>query len=269
MAETLPELPDNPQRLGRHVNHDPRSLQYPFSARPEAAAPVVAKEWQRQSPVFDQGNLGSCTGNAGEGWEATDNAVRVGMAKKVEPDAVQLYSDATKIDPYQGTYPPTDTGSDGLSIAKVLKTRGVIDQYTHGLSINDLKTAIQTTPVMLGIPWYQGMFNPDARGVVSISGNVAGGHEILCVGYDADGSLGYPAPFKFTNSWGMGWGVAGYFFMTEATVTRLLSEQGDVTVLHAVGGSPPIPPQPKPVPPKPTAAVIKWLEELLAWVKSL
>lgn len=240
--EEIPVLPDNPHPLGRHVNHDPASLNYLFSAiRPEAQLTVASKEWTRRSPIFDQGNLGSCTGNAGAGWEATDDAERPGVTGVTEADAVSLYSDATKIDPYAGQYPPTDTGSDGLSIAKVLKSRGVIDQYTHGTSTTDVQIAIQSTPVLIGVPWYEGMFNPDAHGVVSISGQVAGGHEIIVVGYDHDGSLGYPAPYKLANSWGTGWGDQGFFYMTEATLSRLLSEQGDCTVLHAIGTTPPQP----------------------------
>jgi hypothetical protein len=245
VTELIPTLPGTPYGLGRHVNHDPASLRYPFAARPEAAAVLQSVEWTRRSPIFDQGQLGSCTGNAGEGWEATDNIVRQGSASKVEADAVDLYSAATREDDYPGSYPPEDTGSDGLTIAKVLMSRGVIDQYTHGFSVDDLKAAIQTTPVLQGTYWYNNMFDTDSRGVVSIADRdrVAGGHEYLLVGWDMDESLGYPAPFKYANSWGTGWGDGGHFYMTEATVARLLSEQGDATVLHAAGGLPPVPPQ--------------------------
>ena len=83
------------------------------------------------------------------------------------------------------------------------------------------------------------MFTPDSTNVVSISGALAGGHEYLLVGYDADGSLNYPAPYKFTNSWGTGWADNGYFYMSEATLTQLLKSQGDATVPHAVVTSPP------------------------------
>jgi hypothetical protein len=277
-TEQIPELPGNPQRLGRHINHDPESRNFAFVDRPEAAdATLKSIEWKRQVPVFDQGQLGSCTGNAAAGWLGTDDTVRAGQTTYAGPGgavkavdeqaAVEIYHEATVLDPYQGTYPPDDTGSDGLSVAKVLKNLGMVDTYTHGFGISDLQKAVQVTPCLLGTNWYQGMFNPDSSGVVSISGQVAGGHEYLCVGYDHDGTLGYPAPYKFTNSWGSGWGVNGYFFMTEATVVQLLSESGDVTVPHALVGGGPTPPKPKP--PKPTPAVLKWLEELIAWLRSL
>lgn len=236
-TEEIPVLPDNPYPLGRHVNHDERSRDFPFSARPESARSIGPKEWTRRSPIFDQGQVGSCTGNAGVGWESTDDAVRQGSATKVEADALALYSDATKIDPYKGTYPPDDTGSDGLSIAKVLKARGVVDVYTHIFKTADVKIALQTTPVLIGIPWYQGMFNPDGHGVVTKSGALAGGHELIVVGWD-DGTLGWPAAYKIANSWGTGWGAQGFCFMSEDTLSTLLADQGDGTVLHAVGGAP-------------------------------
>ena len=39
-----------------------------------------------------------------------------GDATAGEQFAVALYSDATKVDAYPGTYPPDDTGSSGLAI---------------------------------------------------------------------------------------------------------------------------------------------------------
>jgi hypothetical protein len=253
MAEIIPARPDNPFGLGRHVNHDPRSREYPVRSTPPAQLKSV--EWVRRVPIFDQGQLGSCTGNAAGGWLGTDNSVRQGLteasiimsaASKVsvpvdEALAVEIYHEATVLDPYQGTYPPDDTGSDGLSVAKVLKSMGVVDVYQHAFSLSALQSALQTSPAMLGTEWLQNMFNPDKNGVVTLGGSVAGGHEYLCVGFDA-GDLGWPAPFKFANSWGPGWGMGGYFFMSADTVTKLLKAQGDVTVPHALAGPPPPPP---------------------------
>jgi len=247
-AEIIPTLPGNPYGLGRQINHDERSLAYAFGVTEDARAAVVAVEWQRRVPVFDQGKLGSCTGNAMGGWLGTDNKLRQGLTTFKSPGysgdlneqaAVEIYHEATIIDPYQGTYPPTDTGSDGLSVTKVAKNLGYVDTYTHILAVADVKAAVQAGPVLCGTNWYQGMFTPDSTNVVSISGALAGGHEYLLVGYDADGSLNYPAPYKFTNSWGTGWADNGYFYMSEATLTQLLKSQGDATVPHAVVTSPP------------------------------
>ena len=54
--------------LGRHVNHDPRSRRFAFRAQQATLAPVFH---ERHVPIFDQGSLGSCTGNAALGILAT------------------------------------------------------------------------------------------------------------------------------------------------------------------------------------------------------
>lgn len=217
----MPQYP-----LGRNVRHDPRSLAY----RIQPTGPIASATWTRHIPILDQGQIGSCTGNAGTGLLGTDGLwqtlTTAGQATLDENYAVQLYSDATKIDNAPGTYPPTDTGSDGLSIAQVLKARGLIAGYTHITSLAAAHTAIQTGPFMTGVNWYENFFTPDASNVITIGGNIAGGHEFEIVAYDAVKGL-----WKFANSWNTSWGDNGYAYMTDATYARLLAEQGDATVL--------------------------------------
>src|SRR5690349_3550882 len=55
-------------RLGRHVNHDPRSRRFPVRTAP---VPLRTVEHERHVGVFQQGDLGSCTGNAALGCMAT------------------------------------------------------------------------------------------------------------------------------------------------------------------------------------------------------
>jgi hypothetical protein len=269
MERQIPQRLDTPYQLGRHVNHDERSRLYPFSVSPEAVGRGIGSiMWIRHVPIFDQGNLGSCTGNAAAGWLATDNELRAGLVEFTdknglvsvldEADAIDIYSAATVIDPWDGAYPPDDTGSDGLSVAKVLQSLGYIDVYTHGFSLDDLLLALQTGPVLVGTNWYDHMFYPDDRGVVTIGGNVAGGHEYLCVGIDDP-----QQELHFANSWGLGWGDGGYFRMSYATMTRLLSEDGDVTVPHALVVTPIVPPEPDP-----PVVVKTWWERFLEWLRS-
>ncbi len=47
------------RRLGRHVEHDARSRNFPA-----AVAPIADVKHVRHGKPFDQGDLGSCTGNA-------------------------------------------------------------------------------------------------------------------------------------------------------------------------------------------------------------
>src|SRR5215218_3923484 len=68
-AFRIPHAPDAPYGMGRQVNHDPRSRQFAFRAPPKVELRAV--RYERHVPIFDQGNLGSCTGNAAVGCLAT------------------------------------------------------------------------------------------------------------------------------------------------------------------------------------------------------
>lgn len=102
--------------LGRHVEHDPRSRDYPFEVA--AATPLRKTLWRRYGRVLDQGQLGSCTGNAIVGALNTLPLRKTGAAALTEKDAVSIYGSATAIDSIPGQYPPTDTGSSGLAVCK-------------------------------------------------------------------------------------------------------------------------------------------------------
>lgn len=235
--------------LGRNFRHDPRSLRY----KAPVTGAIASASWTRHIPILDQGELGSCTGNAGTGilgtdglWQTLDSTDQGNLNEKY---AVQLYSDATKIDDDPKNYPPTDTGSDGLSIAQVLKARGLISGYTHITSLAAAHTAIQTGPFITGVNWYNAMFDPDSNGFVTIGGGVAGGHEFEIVAYDA-----LKGWWKFANSWGTSWGADGYAYMSDATYARLLAEQGDATILIPATQPAPTPtPAPIPTPGSPLA----------------
>jgi hypothetical protein len=237
LFERIPVSPGNPFPLGRNVKHDSRSRQYPF--RVVAAAKVVDRpiEWLSAIEPLNQGDLGSCTGNAGTHCQACCSYTITAKAA-IDPwsndlldelYAVHLYSAATKVDNFQGDYPSEDTGSDGLSIAKVLKSRGNLTKFTHIFSLEDAKLAIQDGAFITGTNWYSGMFYPQYDGVVEISGDVSGGHEYAVVGRVMRRGELY---WKCMQSWGKDWGDGGFFYLSDATYERLLRENGDATVLH-------------------------------------
>jgi hypothetical protein len=253
----LPENHDRRYRLGRHIEHDPRSLDYAHGVLPGSAIKPV--QWQRRIPILDQKNLGSCTGQAGTGilgtdtlgltgagfvtissaGEAASHAIFTAGRNALDEDfAVKLYELATRLDGVSGQYPPTDTGSTGLGVGKALKALGLATGYTHAFSLAALKSALQTGPAMLGIVWLNSMFNPDSAGVLSVdqSSGVAGGHEIVCSGWDG-------SRFRLDNSWGASWGDSGSCWVKEPDMQWLLSQQGDVTVPALVAA-----PQPTPTP---------------------
>lgn len=216
----------NQYGLGRYVWHDPRSRAFPIThlATPQAIS------HPRYGPWLDQGQLGSCTGNAGTGMLGCGPfSPSQGPAQGFdEAFAIQLYSDATKVDDVPAEYPPTDTGSSGLAIAKVLKARGLIDRYEHAFSVREALVALQRAPVLIGSLWLTGMFNPDSHGRVRLSGAVAGGHEYLLREY-VPGRTFNTGTLVCDNSWGLGWGDHGRFRLSVAQLSTLLSKQGDVT----------------------------------------
>ena len=149
--------------LGRKINHDLRSINFAFNTK---GLNIVDTTHKRFIPILDQGNLGSCTGNAGIG--NINTSPFLGNDKVYTPDeigAIKLYSDAEKIDGGTG-YPPEDAGSSGLSIAKVLLNTGLISNYYHCFTLADTLKAITQFPVIVGTNWYADMFNPDPDGRV-------------------------------------------------------------------------------------------------------
>lgn len=177
----------------------------------------------------------NCTGNAGTGslgtqpfYDAVGKAVLPAAddAKAGEDFAIQLYKDATVVDGYPGTYPPDDTGSSGLAICKVLKTRGTIKGYRFARTAHGFLRLLQNGPVLQGMPWYKAFFTPDKDGFIDADPNwassgVAGGHEIEAVGVELDSKDAFNSVITYVNSWGTGWGDNGRFRMRLRTYEKL------------------------------------------------
>jgi hypothetical protein len=233
-------------RLGRHVRHDPRSLAYLVPA--QSTGTLKSVRHTRNIPVLDQGNLGSCTGNATEGalgtspfFEAIPTTVLgrpTGNAQVDEDQAIALYSAATVLDSYGGSYPPTDTGSDGLSVAKAAKAAGLISGYRHATSLDAALAALAAQPVITGVNWYDSFDSPAASGLITIAkkASVRGGHEFVLDELDVENRRVW-----FTNSWGGGWGLLGRACIGWDDFGRLLSEQGDVTAFVPLSQPAPTP----------------------------
>jgi hypothetical protein len=254
----LEEIPVEGKPLGRHVNWDPKSLQ--FRVTPQPARVLQTVRHRRILGILNQGSLGSCTGNAATGALGTTPVFDGLMPDHPVLDqslAINIYSKATAIDPFGGTYPPTDTGSDGLSVAKVCQKMGLISGYLHATSLQGMQTALQDTPVIIGISWYEGFDNTDANGLVKIEGQPRGGHEVEVVSVDFENNL-----FEAVNSWGPGYGVNGHFFFSFADMDRLLHEYGDSTQLLPFN-------VPQPQPQERTPEELAFLSEYAGWRKGI
>lgn len=216
--------PQHDRRLGRQLVHDEASRGFTL---PTA---VDRSTWHDKlisifDPVINPNQeIGCCTGVA-KAIEFNSAGNRVSGVINDMDDAIQIYSHATTIDPWDGSYPPDDTGSSGLAAAKASQQedRGRGYDWIFG-------GADQAIQIMMGLPdipgrcvnvgtwWKWDMFNQDADGKVSVSGGDAGGHQYIIHGYWQD------------RDWVMGrcwWGDFRDFWITRDELDGLLRDGGD------------------------------------------
>jgi hypothetical protein len=222
--------------LGRNINHDPKSRSF-LAARAIGLRDV--RHVHHGMPL-NQGRLGSCTMNALLQCSMC-TPVWNGVWNWVEADAVRGYTRATQIDPFDGSWPPTDTGSDGVSVCKVGIEWGLLDRYEHTFDFQHSLESLVLQPDITGTYWYDTMYYPDADGRVHPTGTIVGGHEYVRIGLEVTNRRVW-----FFQSWGP-WGltidgIPGFFYMTwDDYESLLIAQNGDVTVPHFLTGPPPFP----------------------------
>lgn len=180
---------------------------------------------------YDQGNLGSCTGNALAGAIAFENH-RVGMPSRlfiyygersiegtIGQDAGAQIRDGIKVLAKTGVCSEAEwpyviakfkTKPSAQCFADALPNR--IISYQRVVSLQDMKAALASgSPVVFGFTVYES-FESDAvakTGMVQMPGKTEralGGHAVVGVGYnDASQRI------IVRNSWGTAWGMHGYF----------------------------------------------------------
>lgn len=241
-APLLREFNRQDPRLGRRQHLDARSLPFMVERVPvELRRPLRSIRHGRSLRILDQGALGACVGFAAVGLLGTapadslDEILGVAaytdqdLARRAHDYAEALYAECTSLDPFPGTWPPEDTGTDGLTACKVLKARGVIAKYRHASTLAGLVELLQDGPVLMGMPWHERFFRPDENGRIDPEGWAdspeVGGHEVVIEGVALDGREPTAldrALFICANSWSEKWGPLGGRFLMGGRTYELL-----------------------------------------------
>jgi hypothetical protein len=97
-------------------------------------------------------------------------------------------------------------------------------EYRWGFGIDDLIMGVGLTgPAVIGVNWYEGMFDTDESGFIHVRGKARGGHAIMVRGVSLRNET-----FRLRNSWGRSWGQEGDCLLSFADAERLLNERGEV-----------------------------------------
>lgn len=210
-------------------------------------------------PIYDQGNLGSCTANAiGAGFHF--DQLKQGL-KDFVPSRLFIYYNERATEGSIGE----DSGAyirDGI---KSVNQQGVCSEslwpyaeakftvkpsdacYTDALkykcleyarvsqTLDDMRACLSAgLPFVFGFTVYDSFYNLTETGEMSMptwGDSIVGGHAVLCVGYDDERQM-----FVVRNSWGDSWGDNGYFYMPYAYLSdpNLAS---DLWVMRNVDGT--------------------------------
>jgi hypothetical protein len=238
MAVDVLVPPFNP--MGRIKVHDEQSRQHQFKAR---SASGLSVRHRITAPNLDQFYLGACVGFSGSNLlntrPASNSRKRFNTYIKGlkwnraldNNDGIRNYSEATKHDPFEWTYPPEDNGASALGLMKWWKNIGVIKGYEWVIDggFDAVIAALQRQPILFGTWWYESMGAPDERGIVHPTGQQQGGHEYLANAYIWNG-LPSKRLIGFENSWGESWGEVGKFYMPVEEAEELWLDDGDVAV---------------------------------------
>jgi hypothetical protein len=221
--------------LDRVPFFDERSRGYPV-IEPRTVLSPRSYTWALNQTVLDQGQEGACVGFAVT-HELASRPVEV-KALDAKFAREKIYWEAQKIDPWAGgAYPgatPFYEGTAVLAGIKAAQKLGHYSSYRWAFGLDDLILAVgYRGPAVLGLNWYEGMFEPDAGGIIRPTGSLVGGHAIIAVGV----SLSRRA-FLLANSWGPDWSTIpwgtktyrGYCRVTFADMDRLLKENGEACI---------------------------------------
>ena len=218
------------------------------------------------SPIDDQGNLGSCTGNAIAGAidlidKKQNRTTRVSrlfiyyqervLEGDVNQDNGAYIRDGIKAcytwgAPQESLWPYTISKFASRPTAAVYSDAAnrKVTSYQRCTDFTAVKNALMAgSPVVVGFDVYSSFesgtwWQPHGTGLMPYPAaheQLLGGHAVCLVGFDDNmvgpDSHGY---FIVRNSWGTGWAQQGYFYMPYRVIqnTAMSSDFWTITVVH-------------------------------------
>jgi hypothetical protein len=212
--------------------HDSKSRKYAIRSILKQRDVTKKQTLWQEGIVLDQGSEGACVGFA---W--TGELLAEPEAPRAQPSfdyanslAISFYNEAKTIDEWPGE---DYEGTSVLAGAKIMQKAGFIGEYRWCFGLNDVRDAvISEGPVVIGIPWFNGMYDTLPGGLVKVSGQPTGGHAILVTGYHPNKRFGNQSHevFRWRNSWGTDYGVNGSGWIKFKDLEKLLSQNGEACV---------------------------------------
>jgi len=222
-------------KIEREPQHLLKYLQLPKAG----LLPSTVDLRSKMPPIYDQGQLGSCTANALCGLIGYDNPSIHGsrlfvyynervLENHVFQDTGATLADGIKtLQKYgvcQETLWPYNPANFSVCPPKTCYTAALEHVALKVKNIRNDLTTMKTSlyngcPFVVGILVYQSFESAyvDKTGYVPMPSTrepLLGGHAVVCVGYDDTKKM-----FIMRNSWGTNWGVAGYFYLPYAYLT--------------------------------------------------
>jgi len=230
-----PDLPDH------------RDFKYAVPRHISTVLPPSIDLRPNMPPVYDQGQLGSCTANSIGGAHHFEQIKQAGIEKAFIPSRLMIYynerdmegdidqdngaqiRDGIKVVNSQGVCPETEWPYDITKFA----VKPLVECYTHAKLhptvsyhsvVQDISLFEQALasgfPMVFGFSVYSAFESSTvaSTGVLKMPGareKNLGGHAVLCVGYNRT-----KKQVLVRNSWGSSWGQQGYFWMPYAYITN-------------------------------------------------
>lgn len=180
-------------------------------------SPSEMSTFWKTGKVLDQGEEGACVGFGTVG-EYGASPVRGAISDYL---ALQVYRRAKEIDEWEGVdYEGTSVRAGML----VGREKGWWEEFNWAFNMDELKSALRLGPVVLGVEWYDSMYEAP-NGIVTVEGPVAGGHCILLTGYSPNYNRRGPM-FRWLNSWGSAYGINGSAYIRPDDLKKVLFDAG-------------------------------------------